>query len=236
MDAVRFLSFLQSFAATASARVAAQPASGESLQSTLSDFEAQLRSLMQQPSGDARSFSTPSPALRAESVPAAQVLSHPADSAFVIGGGSGSAGGAGATTVATASAGNSEATSSTASTASTENAAITVSASAGTTPVKAQQSEPTADEIRKIIDWQKDQLHPMLNVRIGDIWARQGITDPQKDPAVIAQAHHVFERGVQVRQINTAALLPWQQPWQSGTTMVAVNTSDPSGFVIGGRG
>ncbi len=235
MDAVRFLSFLQSFAATASARVAAQPASGDSLQSTLSDFEAQLRSLMQQPGGQAQTASPPAPvtvpaaSVQAASVPAAQVLSRPADTVFVTGGSSGAMG-------ATPAAATGTAAHTAASAASAGHAANAAAAATGPTSTASRPGEPAADEIRKIIAWQKDQLHPMLHVRMGDIWARQGITDPQNDPALIAQAQQIFKRGENVRQINTAALLPWQQPWQAATTLVAASGSDPSGFVTGGRG
>jgi hypothetical protein len=238
MDAVRFLNFLQSFAASAAPRVAAQPLTGESLQTTLSDFEAQLRALMQPAAGQAQPSPTDlQPSVTASSVPAARMLSRSADPVFVTGGGSALAQASVSRTAVSAghaSGAGSAIAGFAGSTGTGSGAAGSTSADPATPKVDGKQ--PGKVQLQQIIAWQKEQLHPMLNVRIGDIWTQQGITDPLNHPDLMAQAEQIYRRGEKTREINSACVLPWTLPFQPAQTLMAASTPDPSGFVTGGRG
>lgn len=237
MDAVRFLNFLQSFAASTSSRLATQPASG-GLESTLSDFEAQLRTLLDQNSSGGGAAAA-SPALAsdagallpaqtstaADMPTAAQVLGRSGSTlerqVFVTGGGSESP----------VSQGTPQTTFQTAAPAGADVAAPQAPADpeAGKAPLSALQ---------KIVAWQREQIHPMLNVRVGDLWDRQGIADPLNNPGLLGHAQQIHDRANNFRSLMPGYVAAWEGEWQAPAAPVqmATRTPDASGFVTGGQG
>ena len=234
MDTVRFLNFLQSFASSASTRMQSQP-EAETLSSTLSAFESQLRALM---APDQTKAGAAAPSARSsvpgDLAPAGAALSPlaavadlqrtpsetPPSSAFVIGGG------APALPVVAMPAPDG---------AIAGRAASAPAADA--VPVPSSGFKPPLEDLQKIVAWQREQINPMLHVRIGETWERQGIADPLNHPGLLAQAQQVYERAANFKAHMPGYVAAWENPWQvPAPVQMASSQPDTSGFVTGGRG
>lgn len=234
MDTVRFLNFLQSFASSTSTRMQAQPES-ETLSSTLSAFESQLRALMapdQPKTADAVMTvqTQASDGLVPAGVavpPLAQAVDVPdslpesaSSSLFVIGGSAP----ASAVVAVPATAGDAL-------------PGAAAGASPVATPVVASGFKPPIEDLQKIVAWQREQIHPLLHVRVGDTWERQGIADPVNHPGLLAQAQQVYERAANFKAHMPGYVAAWEKPWQvPAPVQMAASEPDTSGFVTGGRG
>ena len=228
MDAVRFLNFLQSFAASTSSRLATQPASG-GLESTLSDFEAQLRTLLDQNSSGGGASTTSSSPVAGTGLPGPTAASTDMPTAAQVLGRSGSTlerqvfvtGGGGENPVAQAM------------------PQTTTPGVGAEAPLKAP-ADPEAGKaplsaLQKIVAWQREQINPMLHVRVGDVWDRQGIADPLNHPGLLAQAQQVYDRAVNMKALVAGSVAPWEQDWHvPESVQTASLISDRNGFVTGG--
>jgi hypothetical protein len=221
MDSVRFLSFLQDFAASAASNGTSSKQTGDGntsstdLASTLSAFETQLKALMV----------APTPAL--ESVQPASTPSKNAE--FVTGGNS------------KPSIDN--------TLAATESMLAMVGKGVNSSPNSSPADSlgietPNNDQLREIIAWRREQIDPMLHVKVGDIWERQGITDPLNHPKLIADARHSLDTANFRKAHMPGFVAQWEGPWR--TTLAAERqansdrqiqmaaASAASGFITGG--
>lgn len=120
------------------------------------------------------------------------------------------------------------------------------SATGDSQPVSADRStlSKTDAVLRNIIAWRQEQTDPLFQVRVGDIWASQGITDPFNDPQLIGQAQELLENA-QLKQASASNYkAPWDGDWQtvlaqdraSNAQRIAVllEGAANSNFVIGG--
>ena len=227
MDAVRFLNFLQSFASSAASRLESQPASAGGLESALSDFESQLRTLLDQspsnPANTEMSAASPQSEASTEMTPAAQVLAGAGRVAerqvFVTGGGGELAQASPPVGPVTTAQGVSD----------TSGSSDSSGAGAASAPLSALQ---------KIVAWQREQIHPMLHVRVGDLWDRQGIADPLNHPGLLGQAQQIHDRANNFRSMMPGYVAAWEGEWQApeAPLQVASRLPDPSGFVTEGQG
>jgi hypothetical protein len=69
--------------------------------------------------------------------------------------------------------------------------------------------------LRNIIAWRQEQIDPMLHVRVGDTWAKQGIEDPFNEPHLISQAQEILEMAQRRLDMNPGTKAPWEGDWQS---------------------
>ena len=232
MDAVRFLNFLQSFAASTSSRLATQPASG-GLESTLSDFEAQLRTLLDQNSSGGGASATSSSPVAGTGLPGPTAASTDMPTAAQVLGRNGSTlerqvfvtGGGGESPVSQAM------------------PQTTTPGTVGAEPPQKAPADPEAGKaplsaLQKIVAWQREQIHPMLNVRLGDLWDRQGIADPLNNPGLLGHAQQIHDRANNFRSLMPGYVAAWEGDWQAPAAPVqmAARNPDPSGFVTGGQG
>lgn len=191
MDAIRFLSFLHDFAAN-SAQKTSTNATGDGktppadLAETFTAFETQLRALMSTGASSAPTIPTP-PSTATE---------------FVIGGGN---------------QGNTdldkrlEATEAMLAMVSEKN-------SAPQTPSSAQATSlPSADqeELKEIIAWRREQIDPMLHIKVGEIWDRQGITDPFNHPKLLADAQNSQEVALFRKAHMPGFVAQWEGDWRT---------------------
>ena len=83
-------------------------------------------------------------------------------------------------------------------------------------PVAAGKSATAIDPaLRNIIAWRQEQIDPMLHVRVGDTWAKQGIEDPFNEPHLISQAQEILEMAQRRLDMNPGTKAPWEGDWQS---------------------
>jgi hypothetical protein len=100
------------------------------------------------------------------------------------------------------------------------------------------------DTLREIIAWRREQIDPMLHVRVGDLWDRQGITDPMSDPKLLAEAQHSHERAMSRKAQMPGLVAQWEGDWRTQLAAERQNLADQriqsaansasSPFVIGG--
>jgi hypothetical protein len=100
------------------------------------------------------------------------------------------------------------------------------------------------DTLREIIAWRREQIDPMLHVRVGDIWDRQGITDPMSDPKLLADAQQANERAMFRKAQMPGLVAQWEGDWRTQLAAERQNLADQriqsaansasSPFVIGG--
>jgi hypothetical protein len=112
-------------------------------------------------------------------------------------------------------------------------------------PVASAQSAASIDPVlRNIIAWRQEQMDPMLHVRVGDTWAKQGIEDPFNEPHLISQAQEILATAQRRLDMNPGTKAPWEGDWQSALAKerateaqriaVLVEGSKNSNFVAGG--
>lgn len=220
MDAIRFLNFLHDFAANSAPKTSTNTTGdGKTAPANLADtftaFESQLRALMNTGKSAAPTTST-SPSTSTE---------------FVIGGGSQSS------------------TDLDKSLAATE--AMLAMASEKNlvpqTPLTSNSSTlsaPEKDELKEIIAWRREQIDPMLHVKVGDLWERQGITDPFNHPKLLADAQHSQEVSSFRKAHMPGFVAQWEGDWRTQLTAERNNlehrriqmaeASAANGFIIGG--
>lgn len=222
MDTIRFLSFLQDFAAnnvqksTSTTPHSGTTQSSTDLASTFNAFEAQLKALM----GQAAAQTTPTPS---------------ETSVFVVGG----------------SANDSHNTTPEASMLATQamlsrafgadGMAQASTATASPDPAKLSAHDNT---LREIIAWRREQIDPMLHVKVGDLWDRQGITDPMNDPKLLADAQSAHDRAMSRKAQMPGLVAHWEGDWRTQLATDRQNLADQriqsaansasSPFVIGG--
>ena len=113
-------------------------------------------------------------------------------------------------------------------------------------PVAAGKSATSIDPaLRNIIAWRQEQIDPMLHVRVGDTWAKQGIEDPFNEPHLISQAQEILETAQRRLDMNPGSKAPWDGDWQNALAKdraieaqriaVLVEGAVNSNFVTGGK-
>ncbi len=113
-------------------------------------------------------------------------------------------------------------------------------------PFAAGQPVAAIDPVlRNIIAWRQEQIDPMLHVRVGDTWAKQGIEDPFNEPHLISQAQEILETAQRRLEMNPGSKAPWDGDWQTALAKdraieaqriaVLVEGAVNSNFVTGGK-
>jgi hypothetical protein len=220
MDAIRFLSFLHDFAANSAQKTKAN-ATGDGktppadLAETFTAFETQLRALMSTGASSAPTLSTP-PSTVTE---------------FVIGGGN---------LGSTGPDKSLEATEAMLAMVSEKNSAPQTPPSAQATSLAA----PDQEELKEIIAWRREQIDPMLHVKVGDLWDRQGITDPLNHPKLLADAQNSQEVALFRKAHMPGFVAQWEGDWRTQLASERNNlelrriqnavASAANGFVTGG--
>lgn len=106
---------------------------------------------------------------------------------------------------------------------------------AATAPVSAQN-----ESLREIIAWRREQIDPMLHERVGDLWERQGITDPMNDPKLLAEAQNSYDRAIFRKAQMPGFVANWEGDWRAQqalerqTRLLAIADSVNSSFTVGG--
>ena len=105
-------------------------------------------------------------------------------------------------------------------------------------PADPEAGKAPLSALQKIVAWQREQIHPMLNVRLGDLWDRQGIADPLNNPGLLGHAQQIHDRANNFRSLMPGYVAAWEGDWQAPAAPVqmAARNPDPSGFVTGGQG
>ena len=223
MDAVRFLNFLHDFAANSAQKTSTNNAADGKTQATdlagtFTAFESQLRALMN--TGETFTSST------------TNTLTTPSTTSEFVTGGQNQSSAALDKTLA--------ATEAMLAMVSDRNlSAQTPSSTAySTTPA------PENDELKEIIAWRREQIDPMLHIKVGDLWDRQGITDPFNHPKLLADAQHTQEVAL-FRKANLPGFIAqWEGDWRTQLASERNNlelrriqsaaASAANGFVTGG--
>ena len=220
MDAIRFLNFLHDFAANSAQKTSAKATgdgktSAPDLADTFTAFESQLKALM---------------STSASSAPAPTTAPSNGDE-FVIGGGSQSSADLDKSLAATEAM---------LAMVSEKNVAPQPS----TSSASSSPTAPDQDELKEIIAWRREQMDPMLHVRVGDIWDRQGITDPFNHPKLLADAQHSQEVSLFRKAHMPGFVAQWEGDWR--TALAAERQADKArqielaaasaanGFITGG--
>jgi hypothetical protein len=220
MDTIRFLNFLHDFAAK-SAQKTNTNTQGDGktpaadLASTFTAFETQLRALMN------------TGATTAQTTPATS--SPPPD--FVIGGEKPSDEDLDKTLAATEAM---------LAMVSDKNQPAQTSSS----PTASPPTSPKNDELKEIIAWRREQIDPMLHIKVGDLWDRQGITDPFNHPKLLADAQETQEIALFRKAHMPGFVAQWEGDWRTKLSaerqaqelrrIELAAASAASGFVIGG--
>lgn len=96
------------------------------------------------------------------------------------------------------------------------------------------------DTLREIIAWRREQIDPMLHEKVGDLWERQGITDPMSDPKLLAEAQHAYERAMSRKAQMPGLVAHWEGDWRTQQALADQNRQRAgiegakSQFVVGG--
>lgn len=220
MDAIRFLNFLHDFAANSAQKTSAKATgdgktSAPDLADTFTAFESQLKALMSTSASSAPTPTTP-PSNGDE---------------FVIGGGSQSSADLDKSLAATEA----------------MLAMVSEKNLVPQTPPTSNSSTlsaPDKDELKEIIAWRREQIDPMLHVKVGDLWERQGITDPFNHPKLLADAQHSQEVSSFRKAHMPGFVAQWEGDWRTQLTAERNNlehrriqmaeASAANGFIIGG--
>ena len=210
MDTIRFIKFLQDFAAnnvqksTSAASGAGTSQASADLNRTISAFEEQFKALLNAPvtqtatpPSDNNSTTVKNPLLTTQAM-----LSKKLDA---------------------------------------ESHANVAAARDNQDPAKLSAHDET---LREIIAWRREQIDPMLHVRVGDIWERQGITDPMNDPKLLADAQHSHDRAMSRKAQMPGLVAQWEGDWRAQLAAKRQNLADQriqaaadgrnNPFVIGG--
>lgn len=113
-------------------------------------------------------------------------------------------------------------------------------------PVAAGQAATGIDPVlRNIIAWCQEQTDTLLQVRVGDNWAKQGIKDPFNEPHLISQAKEILETVQSRLAMFPGTKAPWEGDWQTALAKdraieaqriaVLVEGAKNSKFVAGGQ-
>ena len=200
MDAIRFLNFLHDFAANSTQKTNTNATGGgktppANLADTFTAFESQLRALMNTGESAAPTASTSTAA-------AAAAASPSTSTEFVIGGGSQS------TTDLDKSLAATEAM---LAMVSERNLSASTPSSTTVSTIPA----PENDELKEIIAWRREQIDQMLHVKVGDLWDRQGITDPFNHPKLLADAQHSQELALFRKAHMPGFVAQWEGDWRT---------------------
>jgi len=114
-------------------------------------------------------------------------------------------------------------------------------------PVGATNPASDLDPVLKnIIAWRQEQIDPLMQVRVGDTWAKQGIEDPFNEPHLISQAQEILETAQRRLAMNPGTKAPWDGDWQTALAKdraaeaqrlaVLADGAAHSNFVVGGKG
>ena len=211
MDTIRFIKFLQDFAAnnvqksTSAASGAGTPQASTDLNRTISAFEEQFRALLNAPvtqtatpPSDNNSTTVKNPLLTTQAM-----LSR---------------------------------------TLGAESHANVAAATDNQDPAKLSAHDET---LREIIAWRREQIDPILHVRVGDIWERQGITDPLTHPKLLSDAQTAHDRVISKKALMPGVVAHWEGDWrtqlatdrqnQAAQRIQAAADSLNSPFAVGGR-
>jgi hypothetical protein len=100
--------------------------------------------------------------------------------------------------------------------------------------------------LKNIIAWRQEQIDPLMQVRVGDTWAKQGIEDPFNEPHLISQAQEILETAQRRLAMNPGTKAPWDGDWQSALVKdraaeaqriaVLADGAAHSNFLTGGKG
>lgn len=220
MDTIRFLNFLHDFAANSAQKTSTNThgdgkTPAADLASTFTAFESQLRALMN------------TGATTAQTNPA--TTSPTPD--FVIGGEKPSDEALDKTLAATEAM---------LAMVSEKNLTAQTSSSATASP----PPSPKNDELKEIIAWRREQIDPMLHIKVGDIWDRQGITDPFNHPKLLADAQETQEIALFRKAHMPGFVAQWEGDWRTKLSaerqaqelrrIELAAASAASGFVTGG--
>jgi hypothetical protein len=219
MDTIRFLNFLHDFAANSAPKTSNKL--GESklqstdLASTITAFESQLRNLMN----------------TGESSSQAKLTTTSTTAEFVTGGGNQSRAAEDKTLAAT------EAMLAMVAEKNSPTQALTTSSSPTNNPT-------IKDDLKEIIAWRKEQIDPMLHIKVGEIWDRQGITDPFNHPKLLADAQHSQEVALFRKAHMPGFVAQWEGDWRTQLSSARqaneirqnelAAASKANGFIIGG--
>lgn len=113
-------------------------------------------------------------------------------------------------------------------------------------PAKAHPASDLDPVLKNIIAWRQEQVDPLMQVRVGDTWANQGIEDPFNEPHLISQAQEILEAAQRRFAMNPGTKAPWDGDWQSALTKerateaqriaLLADGAAKSNFVAGGKG
>jgi hypothetical protein len=223
MDAVRFLNFLHDFAANAAQKTSNNTAvdgktPAADLAATFTAFESQLRALM-----NPGETSTPD---------TTNSLTTPSDTPEFVTGGKNQSSALSDKTLA--------ATEAMLAMVSERN----LSAQTLSSPPPSPTPSPENDELKKISAWRREQIDPMLHIKVGDIWDRQGITDPLNHPKLLAEAQHSQEVALSRKAHMPGFVAQWEGDWRAELSSERqaneirrnelTAASSAHGFIIGG--
>lgn len=234
MDVIRFLNFLHTFASAASEDLKTQAAARQDLKATVSRFESQLRDLMDapaQPAADASaSASNRTVASTVPDVPQPSKTINPLG--FVAGGLSLEPAKPVQPVEVT------EADKAAFWVNRTENF---VQTRVGGSIVAPERKETPAEKnvLANIIAWQGEQMDPVQQVRIADIWARQGIDEPAAHPKILEDAQRIYDTSMCRKNLFAGYVADWEGDWrsqlaQSTRIASAVPKAGQNDFVAGG--
>ncbi len=219
MDTIRFLNFLHDFAANSapktSNKIGDSKLPSADLASTLTAFESQLRDLMN----------------TGESSSPATLTTTSTTAEFVTG------------------RGNQSSVTEDNTLAATKAMLAMVAEETSPTQALTTSSSPTnspadKDDLKEIIAWRKEQIDPMLHIKVGEIWDRQGITDPFNHPKLLADAQHSHEVALFRKAHMPGFVAQWEGDWRTQLSSERqtneirrnefANTGKDHGFIIGG--
>jgi hypothetical protein len=219
MDTIRFLNFLNEFSASTAAKtsnnIGESKLQSSNLATTLSAFESQLKDLMN----------------TVESSSSAKLATTSTAAEFVTGGGDQSTGAKDNTLAAT------EAMLAMVTEKSPLPQALTTTSSP-------TNNSAIKDDLKEIIAWRKEQIDPMLHIKVGEIWDRQGITDPFNDPKLVADAQHSQEVALFRKAHMPGFVAQWEGDWRTQLSSARqaneirrnelADAGKDHGFIIGG--
>jgi len=112
-------------------------------------------------------------------------------------------------------------------------------------PLSASKQASDLDPVLKnIIEWRQEQIDPMMQCKVGDLWAKGGLKDPFSDPLLISQAKEILEKTKYRLELNPSMKVPWDGDWRTALAKdreveaqrnaVLAEGSKNSNFVTGG--
>jgi hypothetical protein len=98
--------------------------------------------------------------------------------------------------------------------------------------------------LKNIVEWRQEQIDPMMQCKVGDLWAKGGLKDPFSDPLLISQAKEILEKTKYRLELNPSMKVPWDGDWRTALAKdreveaqrnaVLAEGSKNSNFVTGG--